>query len=458
MANDASQQAVEELWAGWRAEYEEPWLASVYVPPPIFNTLAQPYPCLVFGESGSGKSALRLMLAAQALQERKLVVTWKPSPPRQHPMEKPIVYWYLHQGLHSCAATLLQEIAQQPTKFEGIARWAQTLIGDFLHLYFQGAWSLHMERLLGEAPAAQPVLQSLRNHTLSMVPDSTDEVQMMSELIAALKPLGFGGIWVMVDGLEPWEEVEAQVKEQFRVFLSTLALFEEPGFVFKFMAPLSLRPILLASGGVLRRRLEPHTLVWTVEELVSILRTRFAPLGISPPPFVEGLLKDKGLQEKIREQGGGETPRGWVRALAPFVRDYVASPHPTTSGTGGHLASRLLPLRLDQVGEQVFIGQRRVETLTLSSYKLLTYLYEQYPRTCTRAELYYRLYKNLDYVPRSSADEGWDKPGDWRSTIDTALSRLRDAIEPEHDTPRYVITVRGKGVRLDNVEREDAVR
>ena len=40
---------------------------------------------------------------------------------------------------------------------------------------------------------------------------------------------------------------------------------------------------------------------------------------------------------------------------------------------------------------------------------------------------------------------------EFEGTLDTALWRLRGAIEPDPKDPLYVVTRRGQGVRLENV-------
>jgi len=81
-------------------------------------------------------------------------------------------------------------------------------------------------------------------------------------------------------------------------------------------------------------------------------------------------------------------------------------------------------------------------------------LYNNVGRICSKSEYFYRVYQGLDYEPKSSADPKWESPRRLNSLVDTHVSRLREDIEPDPPPggePIFVITVKGKGLRLDNV-------
>jgi DNA-binding response OmpR family regulator len=100
---------------------------------------------------------------------------------------------------------------------------------------------------------------------------------------------------------------------------------------------------------------------------------------------------------------------------------------------------------------RVFLGHGEIADIQPGSYKILSYLYEQRPRLCTRSELFYKAYRGLSYEPNTHDDPGWESTKDWGSLIDTLLWRLRKTLEPDPSNPRYIISKRGQGVWLDNV-------
>jgi DNA-binding response OmpR family regulator len=106
-------------------------------------------------------------------------------------------------------------------------------------------------------------------------------------------------------------------------------------------------------------------------------------------------------------------------------------------------------IHLDLETERFWIGQGELTGLSPSSYKMLRYLYEQ-RRMVVRAELYYRVYRGLDIVPQGDRDAGWEALTAWSGTLDTIVWRLRNEVELYPRTPIYIITERGKGLRLEN--------
>ncbi len=63
-------------------------------------------------------------------------------------------------------------------------------------------------------------------------------------------------------------------------------------------------------------------------------------------------------------------------------------------------------LRIDLANNRAFVGYGEIDNVPPTAYKLLRYLYEHPRRRCSRDELYYRAYQELDTVPLSVRDEG----------------------------------------------------
>lgn len=93
-------------------------------------------------------------------------------------------------------------------------------------------------------------------------------------------------------------------------------------------------------------------------------------------------------------------------------------------------------VRVDVESGNVWVDGRQTATLTELEYRLLLLLYGHLNQICDKYQI----------VEAVWGEEYIDQVDDAR--IDKLLSRLRAKIEPEPRTPRYLITVRGRGYRL----------
>jgi DNA-binding winged helix-turn-helix (wHTH) protein len=104
-------------------------------------------------------------------------------------------------------------------------------------------------------------------------------------------------------------------------------------------------------------------------------------------------------------------------------------------------------LWVDQKARIVRLDNRPITDLTAREFDLLAYLWQHAGHVCTRDGILAELYP----VETHQNDDLLD------SRVDTLIKRLREKIEPVRQNPRYILTVRGKGYKLVNGERE-AVR
>ena len=91
------------------------------------------------------------------------------------------------------------------------------------------------------------------------------------------------------------------------------------------------------------------------------------------------------------------------------------------------------PIRMDVDRHTVMVGDKEV-SLPLKEFDLLEYLLRNNGRVLTRGQLIDRVWGS-DYV------------GDTK-TLDVHVKRLRGKIEPDPAEPRYLLTVRGLGYKL----------
>lgn len=314
-----------EVFASLRAEREVDWLGDIFFAQPDFAAMCEDRSFVIFGESGAGKSALRLELARQAMAspERPLIASWQPYLPAPERPPAQTLQIFSRQIFEASALALLEHLGRHPHRFAAAPPWVQAMATWFLQRYLQPEWDLRLDRMTENYPqdgvsllptlfaeAAEPYLRADASVT-----------QIIAELALTANRLGLSGIWVMVDGLEPWLEVDEEtISHLLATLFGTLAVFEDPGFT------------------------------------------------------------------------------------------------------------------------------------------LLRYLYTHPDQRCQRQELYFRGYLGADSVPSQDIlervseqeDDKGKAPKDWKHALDTYLHRLRQNLQPEAESPRYLVSEKGGWVQLIN--------
>ncbi len=182
------------------------------------------------------------------------------------------------------------------------------------------------------------------------------------------------------------------------------------------------------------------------------------------------LRSNVALIEQIRRQAGSETGSdplpyyagllAWaVGAMAQYDPDFPYTQAERMRGAhlllaAGMLAQRLgegfLPvaatgaLHLDNNGE-VWIGDRRTAVLDGQELELLRLLQGQPGKLVSRRSI-------VESVFHEAYTEG---DGQQESRINTLVYRLRGKIEPNPNRPRFIHTVKGKGIRLSIAGESD---
>jgi DNA-binding response OmpR family regulator len=178
---------------------------------------------------------------------------------------------------------------------------------------------------------------------------------------------------------------------------------------------------------------------------------------------VQDLRMSVTLIEQIRRQAGSEAgpdPRPYYAGLLAWVVGAIAQHDPSRLYTPAEqmrnahllmaaamLANRLSEstakvnpggsLRLDAEGT-VWMGERRVDELGGQELDLLRLLYEQ-PGQLVKRE---RIIESVFGEPYAEGDKHQ------AGRINSLIRRLRVKIEPNSRRPRYLLTVKGKGYRL----------
>lgn len=440
-----------------RAE-TEPWLGSCYVPPAEFPLLIGAQSTLIFGESGSGKTALKMALTRTWMQpsENSLVVEWPIHTlvsDQSILSGSPLAVAQQLQVYSAVARTILHQLAQQPDNWYEAPDWVRLTLGWFIHRFLQGDVRSEVTGSIENNPAIiQGMLTSiLETDKYRLLPPDAPPILVVGKLSEALKRIGITRIRVVVDNVEPWWEAEPdRLANNLHAFLSTLLLFEHPDFSYFMFLPADLLPRLSRSSAVIRRRAQVVRLQMSEAELTTIVRRRLA-FALGKIGFD---LKDLGPAHILRTWlvgCGGSSPRGWLETARPFLMAYLGessavSDREPLAVSECREVQRLHPptLWIDPDTRAVVVGWRRLDGLSPGHLAILRHLLDHPAQLCTRRQLY------MAYVtayPESFADPD-AKPAEYAGILDSALWRLRTLIEPDPDYPVLLETKKGQGVIL----------
>ncbi|MGD8627049.1 MAG: hypothetical protein PVJ34_21115 [Anaerolineae bacterium] len=436
-----------------RAE-EESFLAGCYVQPRAFSMITGSRSALIVGESGSGKTAL-----CQAIERHLcppdekpayLVGRWTLPIPQDAQVEGTNLVWtQFAQIMDLIARALIRHLVIYPEDWQGAEEWVQDTLHWFLNRYLTVDLA-HLARSLQDGTeegrglvhdlATRPVVEVLREEA------SPDFVA--AELMKAVEAMGLQGVTILVDGVERWLVDRPRLALSLTAFLSTLTLFEKPGFSYKFLLPADLEGSLRSAGAVIRTRVDWYRLEWTEAELQEMVERRLAYALRVESFSLDRLAPVDKLLAWLRGCGG-ESPRGWLHTVRPFLDAYIR-------GGGKKLSeARFLDLQAEYpprlarepLTGQFVVGSRLLPPLSEGLDAVLNYLYDRRGRVCPRSRLY-QAYMNANYPDREQEERL--RPSDYRGTMDTVLWRLRQEVEPDPANPIFLITVKGRGVRLEN--------
>ncbi len=437
-----------------RAE-DEPWLASCYVSPAEFSLMAGARSALIFGEEGSGKSALRLAL------ER----AWQPSDPKSGWLQ---VEWPINaligpvENLADSALAIRQQRQVFDTVARGLLRWSgqhpalwrsatdgkRLALVWFVQNFVIGDLSACAAALAEDVTIVDPtvVREIAAAEPANLLSSDASPRAVVAFLMEALGGLGIAGIRILVDHVEPWWESQSKpLTETLYSLLSTLELFEHPAFIYKMLLPAGLSPQLSRASGVIRRRVQMFHLRWSIPQLVAMLERRLA-FAVGRTGFT---LADLGPADALQNwlaRCGAQSPRGWLETVQPFLAVYLSqqTPRPLTDAECLAIQQNHPPVvAIDSAGA-VTVGWRRIEGLGAGHLALLRHLLDRPGQLCPRRRLYTAY---IEAYPDGRAEPD-ARPAEYASVLDSALWRLRSLIEPVPETPVLLETKKGQGVLL----------
>jgi hypothetical protein len=164
------------------------------------------------------------------------------------------------------------------------------------------------------------------------------------------------------------------------------------------------------------------------EALLSLHRSEGSSDG-QPSPDMESVI----AKHLVLGQGAsGPNGLAGTGDLRIFARAF----HEFTERQGVTRRPGPASIRLDPDSGEVWVQGAQVPTLTNLEYRLLLLLYGRLGKICSKYDVVEAVWGE-DYI---------DEVDDAR--IEKLISRLRQKIEPDPNTPRYVLTIRGRGYKL----------
>ena len=475
------------------AESEGAELGQYFVEYPYFDEVLgsglQPRTAFLFADRGCGKSANRCMIEdycrSQKTEGNVLVIPYKDfrallqaaggDPARV--TQRMHIHEILRQGVLALLDHLRRhtQLTQRLYK-KNQPRWVALTPPTYLTPVFvnrllrqvgglstgltaarlqeavrEQAWEGLFTMAKGEARVTVQLLALLLNApTIPDAEPTSSPVEQLKEFIELLLFLDFDAAYILVDRVDELPETAESPQAGvalLRPLLKDLDLLELPHLAFKFFLPTEMQP---AVKSVIRTdRITLRHVTWADNDLRCLLEARLTAFS-DEDRHVSSLnqVSDVGLKDiddRLIEQAAG-SPRNLIR-----LGEFVFSEHcrlPVDERVeidaddwerGLRLYWSELGLKMDSVTGRVTVAGRELSPseLTPREYEVLQFLYEHADQLCTRDEIVCDIYGTGAGVDVSAG------------AIDQIVRRLRKKIEPG-DKPLFIVTVFGKGYRLDH--------
>lgn len=442
-----------------KAESEDWLFQHAFISPPDFEFLKGDHSVVLFGESGTGKTASCLALEQYGLgNSSRLIVHWRPQMSEDiAEMSTALAMSQLKDILSACAKTFSEKLSADLSLILKAVPSTQEYLVWFLK-YFTDA-----DNLLDILPATvskkeKEQLQALVNRFSSgPLEDPPDTMIAATEFTKSMKSIGFSMTWIMVDGVE-WltENQRINAVNSLRSVLSTLKLFEIPYLCYKIALSGEFEADLVDAIGITRDRAMVSRISWERRYLKNILEKRLT-LAVGESISFEHIYDAEEICSWL-EACGGLNPRGWLEYFRPIFSTYwevISNGKPRKLNKAEWIGARKrssLHLKFDPAMNQIRVGMGEIKILSPEVGAIFSYLYKNQGRYCTKKELYYKA-----YVPFVAPEDKVKEVGEqlalakeYDDLINTVIYRIRQAVEPnpKDKEPVFVTTKRDVGVRL----------
>lgn len=443
--------STESLFNTLKAE-NEPWLGDVFFNLPIFERLRGEHSTILYGEAGSGKTAMRLEFQKQQ-KERDFTALWLPEPILEDStVGTALAHQAMRQALRACMESLVLE-GNLPQRLGEPSSYIASALQWFLRNYlpFDPTFYIQSQADRLSQEDSRWYLKLLEQSFPSAIAEQSSLKDQIRLFLMVLRPAKYERLWLTIDGLERWTPHQAgeQAKALLDAILSTLVIFDVPGVTFKFFLPISLKGVLHGTSGVERHRAEESTIEWSAESLQALLEKRLMyVLSSNNKQVLLDSLCEGGEFLNWLKEFGGTSPRAWLQFAAPLIAEYQKrGKRLTASQTREFIRQHPPALQLHYERREVWLGRKCISIGSASEFRLLEYLFAHPGKICSLEELYYYAQEKLESIP-DKADNVWVTKDTLRRRLETMIWRVRQKIEPSPKSPLYLVTHHGKGLEL----------
>lgn len=431
----------------------ETWLDHVFVCTPQAEVCFTNQSTIIYGDSGMGKTALRLYLKKN-IPSDTLAISWSPEPLAFSTPGTPVAQAAMRQALQA----LFEQVVQNPEiheHFQQAPAWVQTALAWFLRAYLpmEPMFYVQTQAAKLDEDALAWYDKILQSDAVDLFRTGHSQNDELRALVLLFKQAGYQQVWWLIDGLEKWPtntERGTAIQVLIESLLSTLAIFDIPSLHFKVFISEPMRGYFEKTGGVGRDRFNPVRLVWSEEQLQTLLVRRLAK-GLEKEKFsLAQLCTDSGWQKWLY-QYGGQNPRTWLNLARPFVEKFASVRRPLTTDEWNLIARQSPPplhILIDR--HEIQLGEHVVSVESGDGFKIIQYLAENLNKICSLEEIYFCGIKGLEKIP-ALQDDKWEHKSLWRPALDTTLYRLRQKLEWDAGNPIYLVTHPRRGIELKHL-------
>jgi hypothetical protein len=318
--------------------------------------------------------------------------------------------------------------------------------------------------------------------------EETHAIQRMDEFFGVARAFEVDTVYVLIDGLDEFRETDQDRETAFRLIeplVTQLHLLELPNLAFKFFLPLGLESLVQSS--IRDDRLASFVITWSTSELTLLLEERVKAFNTQGYTGVAPLC-ELGFHLEIDHElvvEAGNSPRNLMRLGALLLSEHckvpVAAHSKITKDEWEEVLSKFrrepnrpveldgpndLEDSLDQVSEiekaprlyvdaemgMVYIdGVQLEEPLSQLEFALLSFLYDNRGKICSKDEIERAVYQPL-YTEGEELEinnEGYcADPQNVYQLIKRVRKRINKEVEKEH----FIRNFRGRGYQLQNTD------
>ncbi|WP_420631252.1 winged helix-turn-helix domain-containing protein [Candidatus Leptofilum sp.] len=178
--------------------------------------------------------------------------------------------------------------------------------------------------------------------------------------------------------------------------------------------------------------------------LINIVRQQASIIGIKMEHYCLGLILHAisrllAFQPRVRHTRHKLMP--YVHALISAAMNQQLLIAPSRPDLP---SQAIYSLWIDEQKQEVWVEGQTKDDLTAQEYEFLHFLYKHAGKTCSRDAILKEVY-DLEYAPDMLPQQrkSFSDP-----RINSAISRLREKIEPDRANPKYILSVWGSGYKL----------